>query len=156
MSGDKTRWKPERKRRAEGSKSATVIVWIMQMTRAAPSTDSRWRNATAARLLVGHRRYQARCCDARSELTGGWGGRGGGHSPWVFSMKTTLESELKFCPVRIICWPPRTEQLSMSCFSTMGSSWAERWAAGTHRGGQRVTFTVSRWPQNATLSQRRA
>lgn len=53
--------------------------------------------------------------------------------PCVFSIKMTLESELKFCPVRIICWPPRTEQLSMSCFSTMGSSWAERWAAGTHK-----------------------
>lgn len=54
----------------------------------------------------------------------------GGDSPWFFSMKMTLESELKFCPVRIICWPPRTEHLSMSCFSTMGSSCAERWAAG--------------------------
>lgn len=43
----------------------------------------------------------------------------------------------------------------MSCFSTMGSSWAERWAAGTHRGGQRVTFTVSLWQHN-TLSQHRA
>lgn len=49
-----------------------------------------------------------------------------GHSPWDFSIKTTLESELKFCPVRIICWPPRTEQWSVSCFSTMGSSCADR------------------------------
>lgn len=55
------------------------------------------------------------------------------YSPWVFSIKMTLESELKFCPVKIICWPPRTEQLSMSCFSTIGSSWADRWAVGRKR-----------------------
>lgn len=67
-----------------------------------------------------------------------------GHSPWFFSMKMTLESELKFCPVRIICWPPRTEQLSMSCFSTMGSSCAERWAAGTHREVQTERYLHSR------------
>ncbi len=65
------------------------------------------------------------------------------HSPCVFSIKMTLESELKFCPVRIICWPPRTEQLSMSCFSTMGSSCAERWAAGTHRGAVCYSYCLS-------------
>lgn len=48
----------------------------------------------------------------------------------VFSVNTTLDSAVKFCPVRIICWPPYTRQLSMSCLSTMGSSWADRWAVG--------------------------
>lgn len=55
------------------------------------------------------------------------------HLPWVFSMKITFESALKFWPVRIICWPPRTEQASMSCFSTMGSSWADLWAIESNR-----------------------
>lgn len=66
------------------------------------------------------------------------------HSPWFFSRKMTLESELKFCPVRIICWPPRTEQLSMSCFSTMGSSCADRWAAGTQRERRANCYIHSR------------
>lgn len=65
------------------------------------------------------------------------------NSPWVFSTNMTFESELKFCPVRIICWPPRTEQLSRSCFSTMGSSWAERWAAETHRGVEHNFYGLS-------------
>lgn len=53
-----------------------------------------------------------------------------GHSPCVFSENITLESDVKFCPVRTICWPPSTEQRSRSCLSTAGSSWAERWAVG--------------------------
>ena len=68
-------------------------------------------------------------------------------SPWVFSMKITLESELKFCPVRIICWPPRTEQPSISCFSTRGSSWAERWAeAEKERDTAEEEIRDSLWP----------
>lgn len=53
--------------------------------------------------------------------------------PVVFSVNTTLDSAVKFCPVRIICWPPYTRQLSMSCLSTMGSSWADRWAVGERK-----------------------
>lgn len=40
----------------------------------------------------------------------------------------TLDSEVKFWPLRIICSPPRTEQWSTSWRSTAGCSWADLWA----------------------------
>lgn len=50
------------------------------------------------------------------------------YSPCVFSKKMTLDSEVKFWPLRTICSPPRTEQWSTSWRSTAGCSWADLWA----------------------------
>lgn len=51
--------------------------------------------------------------------------------PGAFSTKMTLESCRKLWPDRTILFPPRTGQLATLCFSTRGSSWADRWAAGS-------------------------
>lgn len=51
--------------------------------------------------------------------------------PGAFSTKMTLESCRKLWPDSTILFPPSTGQLAALCFSTRGSSWADRWAAGT-------------------------
>lgn len=48
--------------------------------------------------------------------------------PCVFSENITLESYVKFFPVRSICCPPSTEHRSRFCVFTKGISWAECWA----------------------------
>lgn len=48
--------------------------------------------------------------------------------PGAFSTKMTLESCRKLWPDRTILFPPWTAQLAALCFSTRGSSWADRWA----------------------------
>lgn len=48
--------------------------------------------------------------------------------PGAFSTKMTLESCRKLWPVSIIFFPPITGKLSVLCFSTRGSSWADLWA----------------------------
>ena len=59
--------------------------------------------------------------------------------PGAFSTKMTLESCRKLCPDRTIFFPPRTGQLAALCFSTRGSSWADRWAAwGQNRENEHV------------------
>lgn len=61
--------------------------------------------------------------------------------PGAFSTKMTLESCRKLWPDRTIFFPPRTGQLAALCFSTRGSSWADRWAA---RGQSRRVSTRPR------------
>ena len=58
--------------------------------------------------------------------------------PGAFSTKMTLESCRKLWPDRTIFFPPRTGQLAALCFSTRGSSWADRWAARGHNRGNEL------------------
>lgn len=61
-------------------------------------------------------------------------------------MNTTLDSAVKFCPVRIICCPPYTRQLSMSCLSTIGSSWADLWAVDKIQTWMKSTLFYQHFP----------
>lgn len=157
----KIRMRVKEEARAKGKLACSVIASIMQMTPLLSSIqwprpkaksrslcctrdDSCSSVARAPRVLTSNESVRERyCCEVHSVMSS---------PPWVFSMKTTLESELKLCPVRIICWPPRTEQPSMSCFSTKGSSCAERWAARTHRDNSRLDGLLLRLQQNTLNS----
>lgn len=66
--------------------------------------------------------------------------------PEVFSVNTTLDSAVKFCPVRIICCPPYTRQLSISCLSTIGSSWADLWAVDKIQTWMKSTLFYQHFP----------